>query len=120
MAEGCCWSLSVVASCETIWVTCERACFLKPWTWTAFPSTEAKFCCLAKEPDEADNGEQVDGDEEDGGMVESLHSTCLSSALPVAGMEAAVAPEVAVMSAAVVVVTVAVLPSFFVLADAWQ
>lgn len=79
-----------------------------------------KFCCLARGPDEADNGEQVDeGDEEDSGMAESLHSTCLSSTLPAVGTEAAVAPEVAFI-AAVVMVTVAVPPSFLVLADAWQ
>lgn len=121
MAERCCWSLSIVASCEGIWVVCVRVCFLKPWTRTASPSTEAKFCCLAKGPDEADDGEQEDGDdEEDGGMAESLHSTCLTSTVPAAGMGAAVAPEVTVISAAVVMVTVAVPPSFLALADAWQ
>lgn len=121
MAEGCCWSLSAMASCEGIWVVCVRVCFPNPWTWAASPSTEAKFCCLAKGPDEADDGEQEDEDnEEDSGMAESLHSTCLSSTVPAAGTGAAVAPGVTVISAAVVMVTVAVPPSFFVLADAWQ
>lgn len=118
MAEECCWSQSVLASCEGIWVVCVRVCFPNSWTRAASPFTEATFCCLAKGPDEADDGEQEDEDEEDGGMAESLHSTCLSSALPAVGMGAAVAPEVAVISAAVVMVTVAVLPSF--LALAWQ
>lgn len=121
MAERWCWSPSVEASCEGIWAVCVRVCFPNPRTRAASPSTEAKFCCLAKGPDEADNGEQEDeDDEEDGGMAESLHSTCLSSALPAVGTEAAAAPEVTVISAAVVMVTVAVPPSFLALADAWQ
>lgn len=121
MAEGCCCSLSEVTSREGIWVVCVRFCFPGPWTWTASPSTEARFCCLAKGPDEADDGKQEDeDDEEDGGMAKSLHSACLSSTVPVVGMGAAVAPGVTVISAAVVMVTVAVLPSFLVLADAWQ
>lgn len=120
MAEGCCWSPSVLASCNAIWVVCVRVCFPNPWTQGASPSTEAKCCCLAKGPDEADNGEQEDeDDEEDRGMAESLHSTCLSSTLPAVGMGAAVAPEVTVITA-VVMVTVAVPPSVLVLADAWQ
>lgn len=53
-------------------------------------------------------------------MAESLHSTGLTSTLPAVGMGAAVAPEVTVICAAVVMVTVAVPPSFLVLADAWQ
>lgn len=120
MAERCCWSPSVVASCNGVWVFCVRVCFPNPWTRAASPSTEAKFCCLAKGPDEADNGEQEDEeDEEDGGMAESLHSTCLSSTLPAVGTGAAVAPEVTAI-AAVVMLTVAVPPSFLALADAWQ
>ena len=119
MAEGCGWSLSVAASCEGLWVVCVRVCF--SWSRTALPSTEATFCFSAKGPDAADDGEQEDeDDEEDGGMAESLHSTCLSSTLPVVGLGAAAAPEVTVISAAVVMVTVAVPPSFLVLADAWQ
>lgn len=115
MAAECCWSQSVLGSCEGIWVVCVRVCF--PDSWTASPF--ATFCCLAKGADEADDGEQEDDDEvEDGGMAESLHSTCLSSALPAGGTGAAVAPEVTVISAAVVTVTVAVPPSF--LALAWQ
>lgn len=120
MAERCCWSPSVVASCNRVWVFCVRVCFPNPWTRAASPSTEAKFCCLAKGLDEADNGEQEDeDDEEDGGMAESLHSTCLSSTLPAVGTGAAVAPEVTTI-AAVVMLTVAVPPSFLALADAWQ
>lgn len=121
MAAECSWSQSVVASCEGIWVVCVRGCFPNSWTRAASPFTEATFNCLAKGPDEADDGEQEDeDDEEDGGIAESLHSTCLSSTLPVVGMGAAVAPEVTVISAAVVMVTVTVPPSFLVLADAWQ
>lgn len=120
MAEEGGWSQSVVASCEGIWVACKRVCFPKSWTRAASPFTEAKFSCLAKGPDEAEDEEQEDEDEVDGGMAESLHSTCLSSALPAVGTGAAVAPEVTVISAAVVMVTVAVLPSFLALADAWQ
>lgn len=123
MAEGCCCSLLEVTcdSCEGIWVVCVRFCFPKPWTCTAFSSTEAGFCCLAKGPDKANGREQEDeDDEEESGMAKSLHSACLSSAVPVVGMGAAGAPGGTVFSAAVVTVAVAVLPSFLVLADAWQ
>lgn len=119
MAEECCWSLQVVASWEGISVVCVGLCFT--WTRTASSFTEAKFCCLAKGPDEANDGEQEDGDdEEDDGMAVSLHSTCLSSTLHTVGMGAAVASEVTVFSTAVVMVTVAVPPPFLVLAEAWQ
>lgn len=120
MAEGWCCSLSEVTSCEGIWVVRVRFCFPKPWTLTASPSMEAKLCCLAKGPDEADDEVEDEDDDEDGGMAKSLHSTCLSSTAPAVGMGAAVAPGVTAISAAVVMVTVAVLPSFLVLADAWQ
>lgn len=93
-------------------------CIPDPWTCAAFPSTEAKLSCLAKGPGRADN-EVDEGDEEDAGMAESLHSTRLSSTLPAIGTGAEVAPEVTVM-AAVVMVTVAVLPSFLMPANAWQ
>ncbi len=118
MREECCWSPSEAASCDEIWVVCVRVCFPNACTRPTSPSTEAKFCCFAEGPDEADNGEESD-DEEDGGMAESSHSTCRSSPLPAVGMEAAAAPEVTVI-AAVVMVTVAVPPSFLALADAWQ
>lgn len=102
-------------------MVCVRFCFANPWTRTASPSTEAKSCCLAKGPDEADDGEHKDeDDEEDGGMAESIHPTCLSSTVPATGMGTAVAPGVIIISDAVVTVTVAVLPSFLALADAWQ
>lgn len=52
-------------------------------------------------------------------MAESLQSACLSSTLPAFGTGAAVALGVTVI-AAVVMATVAVPPSFLVLADAWQ
>lgn len=118
MEKGCCWSLSLTGSFNGVWAPCVRVCFAKPWTRAASPS---KLCCLSKGPDGADNGEREDEDdeEESSGMAESLHSTCLSSALPVGGMGAAVTPEVTVISA-VVTVTVVVPPSFLALADAWQ
>lgn len=120
MAEGGCCPPSVVASCNGVWVFCVRVCLPTPWNWAASPSTVAKFCGGAKGPDEADNDEHDDeDDEEHGGMAESLHSTCLSSTLPAGGTGAAVAPEVTAI-AAVVMVTVAVPPSFLALADAWQ
>lgn len=96
-----------------------KVCSPKPLTWFASPSTETKSSCLAKGSAVADDREQED-DEEDGGMAESLHSTCLVSSLPAGGMGATVAPEVNVISTAVFMVTVAVPPSFLVLADAWQ
>lgn len=65
-----------------------------------------------------DGGKEDEGDEEDGGLAESLHSACLSPTVPAAGVESAAAPGAAVFSAAVVMATA--LPSFFVLADAWQ
>lgn len=100
-------------------MVCVRVCSPRSFTRPASSSTGAEFFCLAKGPGEADDGER-DDDGEDGGMAESLHSTCLFSTLPAVGMGAAVAPEVNVISTAVVMVTVAVPPSFLVLADAWQ
>lgn len=94
-----------------------RACSPNPRTWPASPSTDPKFCCLAKKPGEADDG---GNDENDGGMAESLNSTCLLSTLPSAGTGASVAPEVNVIFTAVVVVTVAEPPSFLLPAVAWQ
>lgn len=79
-----------------------------------------KFCCFAKAAGEADDGEHEDEDDgKDVGMVESLHSTWRSSALPAGGVGAAATPGVTVM-AAEVMARVAAPPSFLVLADAWQ
>lgn len=89
-----------------------------PRAGAAFPSTEDKFCRSAEGPEEAFNeGDDEKGEEEDGGMAKSLHSTCPSSTWPTGGTSAVAAPEVTV-TAAVVMVTVLALRSF--LADAWQ
>lgn len=74
--------------------------FSVSFIWAASLSGVAKLCCLAKGMDEADTGEDENGDE-DGSMVKSLHSTCLSSGG---------------VAAAVVQVAVAALPSFLALA----
>lgn len=110
MEQVCCWSSSSVASRDGVWAD------PNPRAGAAFPSTEGRFGRSAEGPEEAFNeGDDERGGGEDGGMAESLHSTCPSSTWPPVGTGAAAAPEVTLIAA---VVMVTGLPSF--LADAWQ
>lgn len=88
----------LVAEEGSLGTSCEG--FSVSLIWAASLSSVAKLCCLAKGMDEADTGEDENGDEDEG-MVKSLHSTCLSSGG---------------VTAAAVQVAVAVLPSFLAFA----
>lgn len=90
--------LRLVAEDGSPGTSCEG--FSVSLVWAVSLPRVAKLCCLAKGMDEADTGEDENGDE-DGGMVKSLHSTCLSSGG---------------VAAAVVQVAVAALPSFLAFA----
>lgn len=90
--------LRLVAEDGSLETSCEG--FSISFIWAVSSPCVAKLCCLAKGMDEADTGEDENGDE-DGGMVKSLHSTCLSSGG---------------VTAAEVQVAVAVLPSFLAFA----